>query len=762
MQVSRIQQQLLLTAINIDINEVYMQIDIEISQSWRAIAPFWPLKSLIACNPLQGFEDLSFSEAVTNGTAYFAQKNIPKNMENINRETIKWCQTFFDNKQATINMPYRKLGLYKSWRKLVCFDSRLNATNSEINSWLIALPESAEETIDYCLSELGIFDKNSVLFLTLLLTTLPGWASYIKYHNSITQTDYLAMRIVITFLLWKNANNLLAWHAKSDKTAAIAQIKTIINAEQKYRAPLLKKLSEQIIKINEPIDKSGIAQLVFCIDVRSEPFRRALESQGNYQTYGFAGFFGVPVEILNKQSGTSHSSCPVLLTAKHTVKEMLVCSDDILQKINQRKKQATSLNLIYQSLKYTFTTPFALVEMLGVWSGLLMLLKTIAPNKFKWLKQKMEKFFQSDLVTQPLINDDDNNFGIIFEDQCAYAESALRMINLTENFSKLVVFCGHGSETENNAYATAFDCGACGGHRGGINAKILAAILNDANVRNYLYQKNINIPEQTIFIAAEHNTTTDEVVLFTDLISEDKIKDQNLIFNLNRLKNDLNSARQSNNQWRCKQMNYIGSDINKNKFTEQIKKRSSNWAENRPEWGLARNASFIVAPRNLTRDIDLEGRAFLHSYNWEKDQDGSLLTTILTAPMVVAQWINSQYLFSTLDNVAYGSGSKITQNITGKVGIMQGNGSDFMHGLSMQSVFCSDKKAYHQPLRLMTVVYAPRKLISNIISQQKVLQKLFGNEWVTLACIEPESSDVYYLTRDFVWADARHSARACA
>ena len=150
--------------------------------------------------------------------------------------------------------------------------------------------------------------------------------------------------------------------------------------------------------------------------------------------------------------------------------------------------------------------------------------------------------------------------------------------------------------------------------------------------------------------------------------------------------------------------------------------------------------------------MNLEARSFLHSYDWKQDPDGSSLTTILTAPMVVAQWINSQYLFSTLDNVAFGGGSKITKNITGKIGIMQGNASDLMHGLPLQSVFKSDDKAYHEPMRLMSLVCAPRNMIEKIIKQQTVLQKLFGNGWVSLVCLDPELNERFILQRDLSWA----------
>ena len=119
--------------------------------------------------------------------------------------------------------------------------------------------------------------------------------------------------------------------------------------------------------------------------------------------------------------------------------------------------------------------------------------------------------------------------------------------------------------------------------------------------------------------------------------------------------------------------------------------------------------------------------------------------------MVVAQWINSQYLFSTVDNTAYGSGSKVTQNVTGKLGVMQGNASDLMHGLPLQSVYATDDEPYHEPLRLLTVVYAPRSMLDEIIREQHVLKKLFGNGWVTLACIDPAHNQPQILKRDLKW-----------
>jgi uncharacterized protein YbcC (UPF0753/DUF2309 family) len=254
-------------------------------------------------------------------------------------------------------------------------------------------------------------------------------------------------------------------------------------------------------------------------------------------------------------------------------------------------------------------------------------------------------------------------------------------------------------------------------------------------VRNHLAKQGITIPETTQFHAAQHNTTTDEVMIYGDNSHE----------SIQKIKQDLEKASEINRSIRMKQMQAVDGSAHHNWL------RSQDWAQVRPEWGLARNAAFIVAPRDITASLNLEGRCFLHSYDYTQDKKGNSLTIILTAPMVVAEWINTQYLFSTLDNVAYGGGSKITKNITGKIGIMQGNASDLMTGLPLQSVYSSDRETYHELQRLMTVVYAPRSILDSIIQEQPVLQKLFGNGWVQLACIEPDSRKKYLLNRNLTW-----------
>jgi uncharacterized protein len=684
-----------------------------INSAWNKIAPFWPLQNLIACNPLQGFEDLPIEEALKNGSAFFQQKNLPTKLENINRLSIKWCQVFFDQGQATIAMPNRDLGFYKSWLSLAIFDEDLHQNFSEKIKQIKELPQNKNEAIEFCLRKLNIINNERALFLTLVLTSLSGFSSYVKYLEK-DKEDYLAVRLAITLIIWPEAKNLLAWHQSIKPDLEQKKILRCIEQNEKtYQKPLFSKLENEAKKTFQI--KNSEAQFVFCIDVRSEPMRRAIENQGDYETFGFAGFFGLPVSIENEISGESYASCPVLLKPSHFVKENSCCPQELTKRKNFNK-----IKKFYQSLKYNFSTPFALAEAMGIWSGLAMLIRSFAPK----LQNNLAKDAQ--LITKP------NLSSISLEEQTAFAKGVLNAISLNKNFAPIVILCGHGSETKNNTYASALDCGACGGRHGSSNAKILAEILNNPKVRQRLEKSEIFIPNATKFFGAKHNTTTDEIVIYDD---ED--------FNLIKIKSDLHKARTLNNQWRAKEMGA------KNCQTQNL-----NWAETRPEWGLAKNACFIVAPRNLTKNINLEGRSFLHSYNWQQDLDGQILTSILTAPMVVAQWINSQYLFSTIDNIAFGGGNKITQNVVGKFGVMQGNASDLMNGLPLQSVFKNDVESYHQALRLTTIIYAPPSLIDKVVGQNEVLKKLFGNGWVNLCCLDPVKNKTYLMKRNFVWQNS--------
>ncbi|HET8827890.1 MAG TPA: putative inorganic carbon transporter subunit DabA, partial [Pelobium sp.] len=317
---------------------------------------------------------------------------------------------------------------------------------------------------------------------------------------------------------------------------------------------------------------------------------------------------------------------------------------------------------------------------------------------------------------------DENANGISLEEKVRIVKSVIDVLGCT-SFAPLMIFSGHASHSANNPFASSLDCGACAASPGRHNARMLAKIANEENVKTALRTRfGIQIPQNTLFLGAEHNTATDEIILFDSQAPKDHLE------LIKKLKLNLAKVQSSATQER------LGTRTNS---IAKANYKSTNWAETRPEWGLAKNAAFIIAPRSVTKNLHLGGRSFLNSYNWELDKEGKVLEGIMQGPMVVGQWINSQYYFSTVNNDLFGGGSKITQNVTSKLGVVQGNGGDLKFGLPLQSVKAGDNEMYHQPLRLSVVIQAPKHIVSEIVERNEDIKTLINNEWLYLMVMDP-------------------------
>lgn len=690
-------------------------------------------------------------------------------LEPVNRESITWLGAFLDEGQAAWSMPFRKLGFFGAVKTLLLHQT-------EQTNFIRRLPEAPGAALLMLLRHLGIEAEDQRDFLRDHLMALPGWASYIRWRSEqkdyapqqkypINLEDYLAVRLLLAAIQVPASKEIEPAPPKEWAVLhqwAVQQLDPALGTPATEWAPLLKALregyylirlsllesweqsfrSKMAVDLQAQLRSPAVlerpdAQLAFCIDVRSEPFRRQVESCENYETFGFAGFFGLPIAY-QTVLGKRVKSLPVLLQPAHELQEIAgsCCTHDLEQhkrglKLLQELKQA------YKSLKYNIATPFAAVEALGLPAGLITIGRSLIPGPLARLRQIGRRWFRPEIDLLPDVSPV-AEWGIPMEQQVAYAGNALRMMGLTRNFAPLVVLCGHGSQTENNPYAAALDCGACGGSHGGPNAAAMAHILNQQAVREALQQEGIAIPADTLFVGAEHNTTTDAVRLINLPGLKAEKQDQ-----VARLRSELAEAQQRNLEVRSAQFGLSGS--------KGMLRRSADWSEVRPEWGLAGNAGFVIAPRHMTANLDLKGRCFLHSYDWVQDPESKSLEVILTAPLVVAQWINSQYFFSTVDNTAFGSGSKVTHNVVGKIGVMQGNGSDLMHGLPWQSVMKNDGELYHKPLRLTAFVVAPKAAVQQLVDKHAVLQKLFYNEWVFLKVFDPETHKTWTLKADGSW-----------
>jgi uncharacterized protein YbcC (UPF0753/DUF2309 family) len=432
----------------------------------------------------------------------------------------------------------------------------------------------------------------------------------------------------------------------------------------------------------------------------------------------------LPIALRQSGAATRTRLLPVLLEPQHDLAEVAVPGQEAAAAaISESEAAASRAKALFDTAKQGAATAFATAEATGLAAGLAMAARTLAPAALRRLAAALLP--PRDRVRAPALDSQGPHDHAPFSlaEKVGFAEALFRLTGLGSATARLVVLVGHGGSAINNPYAAALDCGACGGHPGGANARVLAAILNEPAVRTGLAERGIALPPTTRFVAAQHDTTTDAVTLFDrGAVPASHGPD------LAALEAALARAGATNRASRARLLGRTAQDLPVG---------ACHWGEVRPEWGLAGNAAFIVGPRSLTQGLDLGGRAFLHSYDWRADGDATALTTILTAPMVVAQWINCQYLFSTLDNQCYGSGDKTTHNVVGGIGVVQGNGGDLRVGLPRQSLFADDGTPFHVPQRLLTVVHAPLERVEQVVLANPILSRLFGNGWVTLAVVDP-------------------------
>ncbi|MEC7230633.1 MAG: putative inorganic carbon transporter subunit DabA, partial [Verrucomicrobiota bacterium] len=367
--------------------------------------------------------------------------------------------------------------------------------------------------------------------------------------------------------------------------------------------------------------------------MRSEVYRRSLElTNSNIQTIGFAGFFGLPIEHRIPGLGGSQSRCPVLLAPPiRTSENMLgieVSDFDqlVLQRVDARESKRS-----WKRFKEAASSCFTFVETIGL-SYAVELVKDAFGLSAKSSKDKGAPAFLDVLSTA---------------DRASLAEDILKGLDLLENFARIVLFCGHGSATKNNPYASGLDCGACGGHAGDANARLAAALLNQADVRIELSERGILIPSDTVFIGGFHNTTTDEVSLF-----DYEAVDARLIEELTE------SLDQAGLLCATERSARFSEAAEQSEITSAVRLRSRDWAQVRPEWALAGNAAIVIAPRSWTAEANLQSRVFLHEYSAKSDPQGAVLENVIAGPMVVASWINLQYFGSSTDNAHFGSGHK--------------------------------------------------------------------------------------------------------
>lgn len=654
-------------------------------------------------------------------------------------EISKWCSAFYDEGQASWRMPWRGEPLFAAWKQAALYDANPKMMGlKKFRAFVANLPDDALTTIAYCLDALQVPASNQTDFLHCQLMSLNGWSGYVQYQvrekgmygeadNSLQHL--LAICLAYEVALFQSCNDpsfRTVWKRNVDQKrneiiASDLQINYLwqLAAENAYQRELLTSITHAP-EVIEPNQRPTV-QAAFCIDVRSEPLRRALEAASpTIETIGFAGFFGFAIEYIpfGQQSGTAQ--CPALMVPPFRIHESITGATPHQTELALNNKLFSRLlSGSWNSFKTSAVSCFSFVETGGWLSGAKLIKDSLGLHHNE--PQKMTPCVHREVSPH-------KESGMSLEQQVTVGFDALKNMGLTQNLARLVVFCGHGSTTSNNPYASGLDCGACGGSSGEANARVAAKILNNPLVRDGLYVKGISIPQDTYFLAALHNTTTDDVMIF----------DKELVPATHRV--DLEDLQGwfevASRETRAQRAPLFGiADTSRDEIEKRVRARSTDWAQTRPEWGLAGNASYIVAPRSRTKNLDLGGRAFLNNYDYKSDPDGSKLELVMTAPMIVGSWINLQYFASTVNNRDFGSGNKTIHNVVGSVGIWEGNHGDLRVGLPLQSVH-DGHKWMHEPLRMSVLIEAPPAMIDIVIENHANVRELLDNGWLHLIAIE--------------------------
>ena len=657
----------------------------------------------------------------------------------------QFCGGFFQHPRVLAASDAGDNPLYKAWLRTVRQDKGIEILMGQrgLIQHFKDLPDEPLALIQLAFEQLLPAQTSESIvadYCHALLLDINGWASWLAYQewqDKFEQREQahvlqiLAIRLAWDLVLWRHRQQLDETGAPSfsfdelkqqfhrqlqqlpqlmaQHRSAFAYLSIWQRASEfAYQLSLQAKLTAAVSEDAEAAPQLESAmQAVFCIDVRSEPMRRALEAQNPaIQTFGFAGFFGLPIDYSPQGSDYARPQLPGLLKPAIRAVQVSDKPNSISSKAVRMGKQHGSHETIQGA-----SSSFGLIEAQGLLKVFHLLKKSLLAEK--------PRHQINDLNGQGLWQLSQNGEEMSTDQLAQLAAGILNALGLTQNFAPIVLLFGHGSCSSNNPYAAALDCGACGGQTGEVNAKILAQLLNAPEIRDALQAKGIVIPETTRFVAGLHNTTTDELICYG-------------LDEAQRKADWFDWLKAATQQAQAQRLAAFDMAPGKQKPSKVYQQRARDWAQTRPEWGLANNAAFIVAPRNQTKALDLQGRSFLHDYDWRRDKDFSVLELIITAPMVVTNWINMQYYASVTDNLKYGSGNKLLHNVVGgHIGVFEGNSGDLRGGLAMQSVH-DGKQWRHQPLRLSVYIAAPREEIERIVIKHQHVADLVNNQWLFL------------------------------
>jgi uncharacterized protein YbcC (UPF0753/DUF2309 family) len=508
------------------------------------------------------------------------------------------------------------------------------------------------------------------------------------------------------------------------------------------------------------------AQVVFCMDDREEGTRRHLEEiYPEVETLGTAAHFNVAHNWQGLDDSCAEPQAPVIpapVIPVHKVQER-PAEDDLenarrhqhrhrlLKKGHQLLLQNTRRGALLPGLLTAIAAPATLGVLIG---------KILAPRPFGRLLSYFQRQFEKPVTTRieySAPNDSPEatlaspRLGFTDIEQADRVQAMLNSIGLRSGFAPLVTILGHGSRNQNNPHASAYNCGACSGRFSGPNARLVAGMANRPAVRSILAERGIAIPQDSWFISAEHDTCGEVIDWYDlDLLPAELRQAQQT------LAKACEQACHLHAQERCRRFASAPQQADPQRAFDHVLGRSLDFSQVRPELGHATNACAFFGRRSISRGAFFDRRAFLISYDASQDPNGEILERHLLINGAVGAGINLEYYFSTVDNEHYGCGSKVTHNVTGFLGVMEGTSSDLRTGLPRQMI------EIHEAMRLLVVVEADTERLTAIYQRQPPLQELVGNGWVQLVAMNPDSGNFHIFDPETGWVPWQPDNQAIA
>lgn len=618
--------------------------------------------------------------------------------------------------------------------------------------------KTPDEVVASCLEKLVGDESLYEQYLLELLLAHPGWAGMVRLvelnPQSLLSQRLISLKELIAFELAceltlierKKGRNFLQV-CQIAHTKAIPKLADCLNSP---KIPLRLKIwheamefslhSELLVAMAEAEPTAAVnktaeikAQALFCIDDRECSVRRYLEQlDPSIETFGAAGFFGIDFFYQGLDDAYPVAQCPNIITPKH-----LVVESSVNQVPGNKPKPAENLTRLHIK-RHTLFRGWLFTQVLGIGYAIKMMWDVFRPGSQLAKSAKLSEVKAHTHLHLLRENDqptpDGRLLGFSFTEMADKIENLLRNIGLTQNFAPLIVVVAHGSTSTNNPHFAAYDCGACSGKPGVPNARAFAWMANSQEVRSILRDRGIFIPDDTRFIPALHNTTRDEISYFDEHLY---LMDEHFAHGFQVFQKTMEQALRKNARERCRWFELGPQSESEELSHEHVKARASSIFEPRPELNHSNNLYCVVGRRSITRNLFLDRRSFLHSYNPDTDPQGDILVKILSAVIPVCGGINLEYLFSRIDNSVYGAGTKLPHNVIGLLGVANGVEGDLRTGLPSQMI------EVHEPARLLFVIDQTTDIIDSAIGKiGRDLKEWLDNEWVRLASCDPETKAI--------------------